>query len=54
MGTACSFAGEVYGTLDLFVVDGALLPGSSGLSNPALTIGANAERVMDQVVPRLG
>lgn len=53
MGAACSDAGEVLGTPNLFVVDGALLPGSAGVANPALTIGANAERVMEKLVPKL-
>ncbi|WP_330632467.1 GMC oxidoreductase [Halocatena halophila] len=53
MGVACSYSGEGYGTPNLFVVDGALIPGSAGVANPALTIGANAERIMESVVSQL-
>ena len=53
MGVACSYEGELYGTPNLFVVDGATIPGSAGAANPSLTIGANAERIMESLVPRL-
>jgi len=52
MGIACSFEGEVYGAPNLFVVDGATIPGSTGAANPSLTIGANAERIMEQLALR--
>ncbi|WP_430782553.1 GMC family oxidoreductase N-terminal domain-containing protein [Actinoplanes sp. G11-F43] len=47
MGKATDFAGKVAGYQNLYCVDGALLPGSACLANPALTITANAERLMD-------
>lgn len=47
MGRATDFGGKVDGYPNLFCVDGALLPGSAALANPALTITANAERCMD-------
>ncbi|GAA4952707.1 GMC family oxidoreductase N-terminal domain-containing protein [Actinoplanes utahensis] len=47
MGRATDFGGKVAGYENLFCVDGALLPGSAALANPALTITANAERCMD-------
>ncbi|GAA1638000.1 GMC family oxidoreductase N-terminal domain-containing protein [Actinoplanes couchii] len=47
MGNATDFSGKVAGYDNLYCVDGALLPGSAALANPALTITANAERVMD-------
>ena len=53
MGVACSDIGEVYGVDNLFVVDGASIPGSTGAANPSLTIGANAERMMEQLIPKL-
>lgn len=53
MGLACSNFGEMYGTPNLFVVDGAAIPGSTGAANPSLTIGANAERIMEYLVPKL-
>ena len=53
MGVACSELGEVYGAPNLFVVDGATIPGSTGAANPSLTIGANAERMMEKLIPQL-
>jgi len=53
MGVACSDLGELYGTPNLFIVDGASIPGSTGAANPSLTIGANAERIMEYLVPLL-
>jgi cholesterol oxidase len=53
MGIACSNYGELYGTPNVFVVDGAAIPGSSGAANPSLTIGANAERIMDYLLTQI-
>jgi cholesterol oxidase len=53
MGYACSDLGEVYGHKNLFVMDGSLMPGSSAAANPSLTIAANAERMLDVLIPRL-
>jgi cholesterol oxidase len=47
MGKATDFTGKVAGYQNLYCVDGALLPGSACLANPALTITANAERCLD-------
>jgi cholesterol oxidase len=47
MGKATDFAGKIAGYQNLYCVDGALLPGSACLANPALTITANAERCLD-------
>lgn len=53
MNDACDTLGQLYGYENLFVVDGSLLPGSAAAVNPALTIAANAERIMDALVPGL-
>ena len=50
LGQACDLYGRVKGYQGLYVVDGALLPGSTGAANPALTIAAMAERCMDQII----
>jgi cholesterol oxidase len=50
MGRATDFGGRVNGYRNLYCVDGALLPGSAALANPALTITANAERCLDRFV----
>jgi cholesterol oxidase len=47
MGKATDFTGKIAGYQNLYCVDGALLPGSACLANPALTITANAERCLD-------
>lgn len=53
MGQACSDLGELYGQPNVFVVDGALMPGSTAGANPSLTIAANAERMMEALIPQL-
>ncbi len=53
MNDACDALGQLYGYRNLFVVDGSLLPGSAGAVNPALTIAANAERIMAALIPGL-
>lgn len=53
LGKACDWAGRMKGQPSLYVVDGALIEGSTGLANPSLTIAALAERCMDRIVPRL-
>lgn len=50
MGQACDYQGELEGLNDLFVVDGALMPGSTACANPSLTIAANAERIMEDLI----
>ena len=44
----CDFRGEVYGHPGLHVSDAASIPGALGI-NPALTIGANALRIADEL-----
>ena len=53
IGRACDLDGQVKRHPGLFVVDGALIEGNTGLANPSLTIAALAERCMDRIVPRL-
>jgi cholesterol oxidase len=53
MGKACDHFGRLYGYEDLFVIDGSLLPGSAATVNPSLTIAANAERIMEQLLPQI-
>ena len=53
MGSSCDYSGRVFGLENLYVVDGASIPGAVGAANPALTVAANAERMMDQLIPTL-
>jgi cholesterol oxidase len=53
MGTACDLNGKVYGVENLYVIDGASIPGAAGAANPALTVAANAERMMEQIIPQI-
>ncbi|GIE94377.1 NAD(P)-binding protein [Paractinoplanes rishiriensis] len=50
MGRATDFSGKVSGYSNMYCVDGALLPGTTCLANPSLTITANAERCMDRFI----
>ncbi len=52
LGKACDFDGRVGGYSGLYVVDGALIEGSTGLANPSFTIAALAERCMDRILWR--
>ncbi|MEU8898257.1 GMC oxidoreductase [Nocardia sp. NPDC048505] len=52
MGTVCDLDGRVLGQRGLYVVDGALLPGSAAACNPSMTIAAVAERALDNLVAR--
>ena len=53
LGKACDKYGRVEGYRNLYVVDGALIPGSSGCTNPSFTIAALAERCMEKIVPEI-
>jgi cholesterol oxidase len=50
MGQVCDDCGRVEGHSHLYVVDGALIPGSSTCVNPALTIAAIAERCLERIL----
>jgi cholesterol oxidase len=52
LGKACDVDGRVKGHRGLYVVDGALIEGSTGLANPSFTIAALAERCMDRILTR--
>jgi cholesterol oxidase len=49
LGRVCDTLGRVFGHEGLYVLDGALLPGTSGCANPSLTIAALAERAMQRI-----
>ena len=54
MNEACDGdTGEIYGQPNIFVVDGAVMPGSTAAANPSLTIAANAERMMENIIPQI-
>ncbi|WP_207938616.1 GMC oxidoreductase [Actinomadura darangshiensis] len=50
MGTVCDLAGRVKGHRGLYVLDGALLPGTAAACNPSMTIAAVAERATDDLI----
>ena len=50
MGRATDTYGRVEGYAHLYVVDSALIPGSTPAGNPFWTVSAIAERAMDTIV----
>ncbi|MGV9667360.1 GMC oxidoreductase [Nocardia niigatensis] len=50
IGSATDEYGRVCGYRNLYVMDGAAVPGSCGTVNPALTISALAERNIEQII----
>ena len=49
MGKACDLEGRVQRYPGLYVLDGALIEGNTGLANPSFPIAALAERCMDRI-----
>ncbi|KZF09380.1 cholesterol oxidase [Rhodococcus sp. EPR-157] len=54
LGKATDGYGRVNGYDGLYVVDGSLVPGSTGIVNPSLTISALAERNVEEVLRARG
>lgn len=52
LGRACDADGRVLRNPGLYVVDGALIPGHTGLANPAYTVAALAERCMERLLAK--
>ncbi|MBF6209669.1 GMC family oxidoreductase [Nocardia puris] len=52
MGPVCDLDGRVHGQRGLYVLDGALVPGTAAACNPSMTIAAIAERALDNIVAR--
>lgn len=50
MNQVCDLDGRVMGQRGLYVIDGALIPGTTAACNPSLTIAAIAERALDRIV----
>ncbi|MBF6076312.1 GMC family oxidoreductase [Nocardia beijingensis] len=53
LGLATDGYGRVRGYRNLYVMDGAAVPGSTGTVNPSLTISALAERNIEQIIREL-
>jgi cholesterol oxidase len=53
MGKVCDTYGRVIGCKGLYVIDGALIPGSTGCTPPSITIAALAERAMNSIIPEI-
>jgi cholesterol oxidase len=50
LGPVCDLDGRVHGQRGLYVLDGALMPGTTAACNPSMTIAAVAERALDNLV----
>lgn len=50
IGEVCDLEGRVNGQQGLYILDGALMPGTTCACNPSMTIAAIAERALDRIV----
>lgn len=50
MDVVCDLEGRVKGQTGLYVLDGALMPGTTCAANPSMTIAAVVERALDRIV----
>eukprot|EP01095_Lingulamoeba_sp_RSL-Kostka_P000682 TRINITY_DN10963_c0_g1_i1.p1 TRINITY_DN10963_c0_g1~~TRINITY_DN10963_c0_g1_i1.p1 ORF type:complete len:566 (-),score=214.91 TRINITY_DN10963_c0_g1_i1:2-1699(-) len=50
IGKATDNYGRVKGYKNLYVIDGSLIPGGTGISNPSLSIAALAERCIENII----
>jgi cholesterol oxidase len=50
IGEVCDLEGRVKGQRGLYVLDGALMPGTTCACNPSMTIAAIVERALDRIV----
>jgi len=50
IGVVCDLEGRVKGQKGLYVLDGALMPGTTCACNPSMTIAAIVERALDRIV----
>lgn len=50
VGSVCDLEGRVQGHKGLYVLDGALIPGTTAACNPSLTIAAVVERALDRIL----
>jgi cholesterol oxidase len=50
LGKACDLYGRIRNYTGLYVIDSALIPGSTGCVNPSLTIAALAERNIERIL----
>jgi cholesterol oxidase len=50
MDVVCDLEGRVKGQQGLYVLDGALMPGTTCAANPSMTIAAVVERALDRIV----
>jgi cholesterol oxidase len=50
LGEACDYFGRIKNYENLYVIDSALIPGSTACANPAFTVAAIAERNIERII----